>query len=142
MQQAQQGNLVQVHYSGRLADGTEFDSSVGGQPLSFTIGGGEVIPGFEQAVLGMAAGETRSVSIPADQAYGPVIDEMVAVVPRAELPPGLELTLGGQLEVTREDGDSFLVMVTGLTDESVTLDANHPLAGKELIFDLTLLAII
>lgn len=141
MQQAKPGDRVKVHYTGRLTDGSEFDSSTGNEPLDFVIGSGDVIAGFDAAVTGMRVGERRTVTIAADDAYGPANAELVADVARADLPAGVELTLGGQLEVTQEDGSSFLVMVTALDAERVTLDANHPLAGKDLVFDLDLVAI-
>jgi peptidylprolyl isomerase len=141
MTQVQQGNLVKVHYTGRLEDGTEFDSSAGIDPMEFTIGSSEVIPGFEQAVLGMVPGESKTVTLAPEDAYGPHLEEMIAVVERKDLPDDIELTLGHQLEVTQDDGTSFVVMVTELTSDSVTLDANHPLAGKNLVFDLNLVEI-
>ncbi|HEX9874991.1 MAG TPA: peptidylprolyl isomerase [Deferrimonas sp.] len=141
MTQVQQGNLVKVHYTGRLEDGTEFDSSAGIDPMEFTIGSSEVIPGFEQAVLGMVPGESKTVTLAPEDAYGPHLEEMIAVVERKDLPDDIELTLGHQLEVTQDDGTSFVVMVTELTADSVTLDANHPLAGKNLVFDLNLVEI-
>jgi peptidylprolyl isomerase len=141
MQQAKPGDRVKVHYTGRLTDGSEFDSSTGNEPLDFVIGSGDVIPGFDAAVTGMKVGERRTVTIAAEDAYGPTIAELVADVARADLPEGVELALGGQLEVTQEDGSSFLVMVTALDAERATLDANHPLAGKDLVFDLDLVAI-
>lgn len=141
MQRAKSGDTVKVHYTGRLTDGNEFDSSAGNEPLAFTIGTGEVIPGFDVAVTGMAVGERKSVTIPADAAYGPIIPELVAEVALSDLPEGVELTLGGQLEVTQDDGSVFLVIVTALDAERATLDANHPLAGKDLVFDLDLVEI-
>lgn len=142
MTQVQQGNLVKVHYTGRLEDGTEFDTSAGIDPMEFTIGSSEVIPGFEQAVLGMVPGESKTVTLAPEDAYGPHLEEMIAVVERKDIPDDIELTLGHQLEVTQDDGTSFVVMVTELTEDSVTLDANHPLAGKSLVFDLNLVEIV
>jgi peptidylprolyl isomerase len=141
MAQVQQGNLVKVHYTGRLEDGTEFDSSAGIDPMEFTIGNSEVIPGFEQAILGMVPGESKTVTLAPEEAYGPQQEEMIAVVARKDLPEDIELIVGNQLEVTQDDGSSFVVMVTELTGDAVTLDANHPLAGKSLIFDLNLVEI-
>lgn len=142
MRQVKTGDRVKIHYNGRLTDGSEFDSSAGNEPLAFTLGDGEVIAGFDEAVLGMAVGESKTVTIPADQAYGPQIPDMVARVARADLPADLELTLGAQMEVSQEDGSTFLVMITELSDDFVTLDANHPLAGKDLVFDLNLVEIV
>jgi peptidylprolyl isomerase len=146
MAQAKQGDTVRVHYTGRLTSGEVFDSSEGADndssPLEFTIGGQQVIPGFEAGVLGLALGESRTVTIPVDQAYGPHNPDMVAVVPRDQVPPHIEVELGGQLELTQEDGQAFNVVITDVTDATITLDANHPLAGRELIFDLKLVEIV
>ena len=148
MSQAKSGDSVKIHYTGRLADGMEFDTSKGSDPLSFTLGKGEVIPGFEKAVEGLAVGDTRTVEITADQAYGPHRDEMVIEAKRSEMPEGLELKLGRQLEGRSEpDGEGkgeaqrVIFTITGLTDDAVTLDANHPLAGKDLTFELELVEI-
>ncbi len=141
MTQAKTEDMVKVHYTGRLEDGTEFDSSREASPLEFTVGGGEVIPGFEQAVVGMQPGESKTVRIPAEQAYGEHHDQLVANLERKDIPENLDLQVGNQLEVTQESGEKFLVTVTDLNEETVTLDANHPLAGKDLIFDIDLLEI-
>lgn len=138
MAQAKQGDSVKVTYRGTLADGTEFDSSVGQPPLEFTIGNSEVIPGFEQAVIGMALGESKTLTIPADLAYGPRLDEMIADVERSQIPAEIELMVGAQLEVSQEQGHSYVVMVAALNEETVTLDANHPLAGQDLTFEINL----
>jgi peptidylprolyl isomerase len=142
MAQAQVGDMVRVHYTGRLADGTIFDSSMEREPLEFTLGGGELIPGFEQAVLGMTAGESRTATILADQAYGPHRAERVIDVERHHLPPDLQPELGQRLQMSRPDGTTINVVVTMLTETQVTLDANHPLAGQDLIFDLILVEIL
>jgi peptidylprolyl isomerase len=141
MAQAKEGDLVKVHYTGNLEDGTEFDSSSDKEPLEFTIGKGEVIPGFEQAVSGMSPGESKTVTVPPGQAYGQHKEEMVAVLERKDVPADIELAVGNHLEVSQENGDSFPVMVTDLSDTAVTLDANHPLAGKSLVFKITLLEV-
>lgn len=138
MATAQKGDHVKVHYSGRLEDGTEFDSSQDAAPLEFTIGNGEVIPGFENAVVEMAPGESKTVTIPAEQGYGPHQEEMVATIERKGVPEDVDLVVGNQLEVSQEGGQSFVVTVTEVTEETVTLDANHPLAGKDLTFDIRL----
>jgi peptidylprolyl isomerase len=142
MAQAQAGDLVRVHYTGRLADGTIFDTSMQREPLEFTLGEGELIPGFEQAVLGMTAGESRTATLLADQAYGPRRAERVIDVERHHLPPDLQPEVGQQLQMTRPDGTTLTVVVTAITETQVTLDANHPLAGKELIFDIMLVEIL
>lgn len=139
---AQDGHQVQVHYTGRLTDGSEFDSSRGNDPLAFTVGSGEVIPGFDAAVRGLTPGESRTVTIPADEAYGPVQPEMIAQVAQSDLPADLQVAVGQQLTVTQDDGHSFEVRVTALDNGIVTLDANHPLAGQDLTFDIELVAII
>jgi peptidylprolyl isomerase len=141
MYYAAKGDTVKVHYTGKLSDGTLFDTSEDKAPLSFIIGKKEVIPGFEEAVVGMVAGEKKTVSITPDKAYGEPRENLVETVERSNLPSDVELRVGGQLEVTRQDGSVFHVMVTGLDKEVVTLDANHPLAGKELIFDIAMLEI-
>ena len=149
MAQAKAGDKVKVHYTGRLEGGEVFDSSdcsdddcgCESGPLEFTIGDGHVIPGFDQAIIGMSPGDTRTVVIPADQAYGERIEEMVAVVDRKDLPADLTLEAGSQLEVTQEDGNAFPVIITEVTESTVTLDANHPLAGRALTFDLRLVEI-
>ena len=142
MAQAQAGDLVRVHYTGRLADGTIFDTSMEREPLEFTLGGGELIPGFEQAVLGMTAGESKTATILADQAYGPHRTERVIDVERHHLPPDLQPELGQRLQMTRPDGTTVTVVVTTITETQVTLDANHPLAGQDLIFDIMLVEIL
>lgn len=138
---AKDGDLVQVHYTGRLIDGTEFDSSKGLEPLAFVVGSGDVIAGFDAAVRGLKPGKSRTVTVPVEEAYGPVQPELIARVPRADLPADLELEVGQQMTVTQEEDESFAVMVTAFDDGFVTLDANHPLAGKELVFDIELISI-
>jgi len=142
MAQAQAGDLVKVHYTGRLADGTIFDTSMEREPLEFTLGEGELIPGFEQAVLGMTTGESKTATILADQAYGPHRAERMIDVERHHLPSDLQPELGQRLQMTRPDGTTINVVVTTITETQVTLDANHPLAGQDLIFDLTLVEIL
>jgi FKBP-type peptidyl-prolyl cis-trans isomerase 2 len=141
MPQAKQGDTVRVHYTGTLEDGQEFDSSRGLDPLTFTIGAGAVIPGFDDAVTGMAVGDEKRVTIPAADAYGPRRDELTVRIPRTELPPDLELEEGPQLRMEQDD-QSLVVTVRELDDETVTLDANHPLAGESLTFDLRLVEIV
>jgi peptidylprolyl isomerase len=149
MAQAKKGDMVKVHYTGKLDDGSVFDSSecadddcgCSSGPLEFTIGEGQVIPGFEQAVEGMNIGESKTVHIPVDQAYGERIEEMVAQVPRGDLPPDMEPEVGHQLEVTQEDGNVFQVLITEVTEAGITIDANHPLAGQNLNFDIRLVEI-
>lgn len=142
MAQAKQGDRVKVHYMGKLEDGTVFDTSQERHPLQFTIGNGQVIVGFEQAVIGMKIGESKVAKIPMDQAYGPRRDDLVVTMDRSKLPDGLNPAVGQRLEITQTDDQVSLVTVIGATESSLTLDANHPLAGKELTFDLQLLEIV
>jgi peptidylprolyl isomerase len=141
MAQAKQGDTVRVHYTGTLDDGQEFDSSRGLDPLTFTLGTGSVIQGFDDAVTGMAIGDEKRVTIPADEAYGPHREELTLQLPRSELPADMEIEEGSQLRM--EQGDqSIVVTVRQLDDSTVTLDANHPLAGESLTFDLRLVEIV
>lgn len=140
-QQAKSGDTVHVHYKGSFEDGTVFDTSEGSQPLQFTIGAGDVIPGFEEAIVGMAQGDQKRQTIPADQAYGERREELVFEVEREQLPPNSEVAVGDYLRIGFPDGRTAAVQVAEVGDASVTLDANHPLAGKNLIFDLTLVDI-
>jgi peptidylprolyl isomerase len=141
MEPAKAGDTVRVHYTGRLSSGEVFDSSRGKDPLEFTLGEGRVIAGFDDAVAGMSPGDERTVVIPSDRAYGPRRDEMVGAVPRDRLPPALAPRVGQRLQM-RQEGGSVTVTVTEVTDEAVVLDANHPLAGKDLTFDLRLVQIV
>lgn len=142
MMQAKAGDTVKIHYTGKLDDGTVFDSSVNREPLEFTIAQGQVIPGFEEAVLGMAPGESKTQTIPMDQAYGPYREEMVIQVNREQLPPDLDPEIGLQLQVQQPNGQAMPVFITEVTDAKVTLDANHPLAGEDLTFDIQLVEIV
>jgi peptidylprolyl isomerase len=142
MAKAKSGDTVKVHYTGRLEDGTEFDSSKDGDPLTFEIGAGRVIRGFEQAVTGMTPGETRTEMIPAERAYGPRREEMALVMQRSRIPKGLELKIGQVLQVRGPEGEHTRVTVTAMSESTVTLDANHPLAGKSLSFEIELVEIV
>ena len=139
--QAKDGDTVKVHYTGKLEDGTVFDTSIERDPLQFTIGEGQLIPGFEQAVVGMSPGESKTVEIPADEAYGPYREELVMVVDRDQLPEDLQPEVGQQLQIRQPDGQTILVKVIDVSESSVTLDANHPLAGKDLTFDIELVEV-
>jgi peptidylprolyl isomerase len=142
MQQAKRGDTVHVHYRGTLDDGTEFDSSAGAEPIVFTLGAGEVIPGFEEAIEGMSAGQKKTQHIAADNAYGDHRDELVFTVPKDQMPEnGSGIEVGDMLRVGFPDGSSANVQVAGVENDSVTLDANHPLAGKNLTFELELVQI-
>jgi peptidylprolyl isomerase len=142
MTQAKQGDTVRVHYTGTLDDGTVFDSSQGHAPLEFTIGQHKVIPGFEDAVLGMNLGASATAHIPVDQAYGPHDPQMIFEFERKQVPADVELEIGDQLQVRRRDGGMAVVTVTAITESSVTLDGNHPLAGEDLTFDIELVEIV
>lgn len=141
MASAKHGDTVQVHYTGTLDDGTVFDSSANREPLQFTIGAGQIIPGFEDAVIGMKPGDAKSTTIPADQAYGPHNDDMVVMVDRDQFPNHITPEIGQQLQISQPNGQPIVVTVTDVSVESVTLDANHPLAGKDLTFNIELVAI-
>ncbi|HEY9708705.1 MAG TPA: FKBP-type peptidyl-prolyl cis-trans isomerase [Oculatellaceae cyanobacterium] len=141
MVQAKAGDTVKIHYTGKLDDGTVFDSSVNREPLEFTLSGGQVIPGFDQAVVGMSPGETKTQKIPMDQAYGPYREEMVVEIAREQMPPDLQPEVGQQLQIQQANGQTVPVMVTVVTDSTVTLDANHPLAGEDLTFDIQLVEV-
>ena len=142
MPEARNGDTVKVHYTGMLEDGTIFDSSREREPLEFTIDEGQLIPGFEEAVKGMTPGETKTVEIPPEKAYGPRYEDAVLQVPRDRMPEGLDPQVGDQLQVQSTSGQTFPALVTEVTDKVVTLDANHPLAGKTLTFEIELVAIL
>jgi FKBP-type peptidyl-prolyl cis-trans isomerase 2 len=142
MSEAKQGDTVQVHYTGKLEDGTVFDASWERGPIQFTLGRGQVITGFEQAILGMNTGESKTVKIPVALAYGPRREDMVVTMNRSQLPPGMDPQQGQRLEITQTDNKVLLVTVTSIDESMLTIDANHPLAGKELIFDFELVKIV
>jgi len=139
MIRAAHNNTVTVKYTGKLADGTIFDASPEDAPLIFIIGREEVVKGFEAATIGMAQGETKTVTIEPDQAYGESNPALTEKINRADLPENLDLIEGGQLEVTQNDGSILRFMINKVTAETVTLDANHPLAGKALTFTIEML---
>ncbi|HEX8273097.1 MAG TPA: peptidylprolyl isomerase [Longimicrobiaceae bacterium] len=141
MAQAKSGDTVRVHYTGRLDDGSVFDSSEGREPLEFVLGAQQVIPGFEEAVDGLSPGEARTVDIPADRAYGPRREEMVLTVGRDQFPDEIRPEVGQQLQMS-QDGQVAIVTIIGVSEREVTLDANHPLAGKDLTFDVQLVEIV
>ena len=136
------GDTVKVHYSGSFTDGTRFDSSHDGQPLEFTIGSGQIVPGFEEAVVGMQPGESKSTTIPSDKAYGPYREELAIQVNRTDLPPNLTPEIGQRLQLENKGGKTLIVLITDVNEASITLDANHPLAGKDLNFDISLVEIV
>nr|MBN2276106.1 peptidylprolyl isomerase [candidate division Zixibacteria bacterium] len=141
MDQAKDGNTVKVHYTGKLEDGTVFDSSHNREPLSFTLGQGGVIPGFENGVRGMKTGESKTVTIPCEDAYGRHRNEMMVDVSKKDFPPDITPEVGLKLTMQRGDGQNINVTIAKIEDETVTLDANHPLCDKTLIFEIELLEV-
>ena len=141
MSVAKQGDVVHVHYTGQLGSGEIFDSSEGREPLAFTVGGGEVIAGFEVAVTGMQVGESKDVVIPVNEAYGERREELLQTIPRELMQLGAEPEVGMQVEMHRQDGTVIPLLITNVDEASITVDANHPLAGEELHFNIQLAAI-
>lgn len=142
MPQAQEGDKVRIHYTGKLTDGTVFDSSAGRDPLEFILGSGMVIPGFDDAVDGLEVGATITAIIPAEKAYGPRREEMIARIDRAQFGEEMELALGQKYVLPQPNGGQAILVVTELNDTHVTLDGNHELAGKDLVFDIELVEIV
>jgi peptidylprolyl isomerase len=142
MAQVKQGDTVTVHYTGKLTDGTVFDTSRDRHPLKFTLGNGQLIAGFEKAVDGMNVGDTKTVVIPFAEAYGPRQNNAVVEMERKNLPQNFIPQVGQRLELTQEDDSNVLVSVTAVTDSTITVDANHPLAGKDLTFEIELVSIV
>ncbi|MCQ0093275.1 peptidylprolyl isomerase [Roseovarius sp. M141] len=141
MTEVKSGDTVHVHYTGTLTDGTVFDSSDGRDPLKFEVGSGQIIPGLDTAIPGMTVGDKKTVEVPADQAYGQIDPNARQQVPREGIPADIPLDPGTQLQVQTETGQVLPVTVLEVTEEHVTLDANHALAGKDLKFDIELVAI-
>ena len=138
---ASDGDTVRVHYTGTLEDGTTFDTSVGREPLEFTLGEGKMIPGFEKAVYGLKVGKSKTVTIPAEEAYGPHRDDLVIVVEREQLPADLDPKVDQQLQMQQTDGRTAVVIVIDVSETTITVDANHSLAGKDLTFEIELVEI-
>ncbi|MEX0778834.1 MAG: peptidylprolyl isomerase [Balneolales bacterium] len=136
MSQVKDGDTVKVHYTGKLADGSEFDSSADKEPMEFKIGEGKLIPGFEQAVVGMNIGDKNTIKIPSAEAYGERRDDMNVSVEKEKLPEDLTPELGQQLQIQQQDGKAIPVVIADISDTHVTLDANHPLAGEDLTFEI------
>lgn len=141
MTEVKSGDTVRIHYKGTFADGTVFDSSEGREPLEFTVGAGQIVPGLDQALPGMTEGEAKSVHVPAEAAYGPLDPNALHAVPREKIPANLPLEIGTRLQVQAGNGQILPVTVAEVSDDTVVLDANHPLAGKDLTFDITLVSI-
>ena len=142
MSQAKSGDTVKVNYTGKLKDGSVFDSSVNRDPLQFKIGAGQVIPGFEQAIVGMEPGDSKDIEITAKDAYGPYHEKLVIKVPRDKIPSDLNPAQGQQLRLQQPEGNDILVNVKEVNDKEITLDANHQLAGQNLFFNVQLIEII
>jgi FKBP-type peptidyl-prolyl cis-trans isomerase 2 len=142
MQQVKAGDTVKVHYHGKLTDGTTFDDSTGRQPLEFRVGGGDVIKGFDNGVIGMSVGEKRTIEIPVEEAYGPEDPQMIMNFPIDRFPADMKPEIGMQLNMSDGSGNNFPVLIKEIQGDTVILDANHPLAGEDLIFDLELVEIV
>lgn len=142
MQQVKSGDKVKVHYHGKLRSGETFDSSNGREPLEFTVGSGQVIKGFDNGVMGMQVGDKKTVEIPVQDAYGEKSEEMLFEFPKDQFPPDMQPEKGLQLMMNNGSGQSFPVVIADVKADSVILDANHPLAGQELIFDIELVEIV
>jgi len=142
MQQVKSGDKIKVHYHGRLTNGETFDKSEGREPLEFEVGSGMVIKGFDDGVTGMAVGDKKTINIPADEAYGPKNPDMIIDMPKDRFPKDMEIEVGMPLSMSDGQGQQFQVVVAEVKEDAVILDANHPLAGEDLIFDLELVEII
>jgi len=142
MPQAQKGDTVRVHYTGTLDNGHVFDTSENRDPLEFTVGSGQVIPGFDQGVEGLEIGNSKTVTIDADDAYGPRNDDMIVTVQHSQFPDDLNPEIGLQLELRRDDGSVIPAIIIDVTDDDVKIDANHPLAGERLTFEIELVEIV
>jgi len=140
-EQVKAGDTVRVHYTGTFENGTVFDSSVGREPLEFTVGGAEVIPGFEEGVVGMQVGETKTVWVPADRAYGHYREDLVFIADPAGVPGRENLTVGQQVRVTLSSNQGLIGTITGISPDGIVIDANHPLAGEDLTFTIQLVEI-
>lgn len=135
------GDTVRIHYTGTLMDGSVFDSSEGREPLEFKVGSGQIITGLDEALPGMDVGDTKNVQIPVEKAYGPVNSEMQQAVPREGIPDDIALEIGLQLHMQTPSGQPMPVTVVAVDEATVTLDANHPLAGKDLTFDVEIVSV-
>jgi peptidylprolyl isomerase len=141
MAQVKRDDTVKVHYKGLLTDGTVFDSSEGRDPLEFKVGSGMVIKGFDEGVEGMTVNETKKIEIPVEDAYGPVMPELVQDVPKNMLPDSITPEVGMRLVSTQPDGQQIPIVITEIKDDAITVDANHQLAGKDLVFEIELVEI-
>ena len=142
MVQANNGDTVQIHYTGKLKDGTAFDTSDGRDPLQITIGENTLMPKLEEAIVGMTLGDTKTVELAAADAFGPRQPDAVQTVDRSMIPEGVNVAIGNRLEAATQDGQTMILTVVAVDDATVTLDSNHPLAGQDLIFEIELVAIV
>jgi FKBP-type peptidyl-prolyl cis-trans isomerase 2 len=142
MEQVKEGDVVRVHYTGKLTNGEQFDSSEGRQPLEFTVGAGQMIKGFDAAMPGMSVGDKKTINILPEDAYGHKDEQAIIEFPRQNVPNDMKLEPGMQLQLRNEAGQPFPVTVTEIKDDVIVLDANHMLAGKELVFDIELMEIV
>jgi len=142
MEQVKEGDVVKVHYTGKLTNGEQFDSSAGREPLEFTVGAGQMIKGFDAAMPGMTIGEKKTINISADDAYGQKDEQAIIEFPKENIPADMKLEPGMQLQLHNENGQPFPVTVSEIKDDIVILDTNHSLAGKELVFDIELMEIV
>ncbi len=141
MQQVKNGDTVNVHYHGKLTDGSTFDSSEGREPLQFTVGQGQVIKGFDEALVDMKIGDKKTVHIPVGEAYGERREDMLMEYPKNDFPPDMKPEAGMQLQMSDNQGNVFPVVIAEVLEDAVVLDANHPLAGQDLVFDIELVSI-
>lgn len=141
MANAESGQKVAVHYTGKLDDGTTFDSSKGREPLEFTVGAGQLIPGFDEAVEGMAEGETKTVTVPPEKAYGEAREDLFLSIDRENLPDDMEPEIGMQLQVQPPGGEATVVRISEVNEDDIVVDANHPLSGKQLTFEIQLVSV-
>lgn len=142
MPKAEKGNRVKVHYTGTLDDGTQFDSSVGSEPLEFVIGEGMLLPKFEEAVVGLSQGDSTDIKIPAEEGYGIKRDELIISIEKSKLPPSINPEVGMRLQTQTPDGDPMVLNIVEVSDETITVDANHELAGMDLNFNIELVEIL
>lgn len=142
LSKVKQGDTVKVHYKASSKEGTIFDSSTLAEPLLVTVGHNQVIPAFEKALVGMKKGEKKSITLASDEAFGPYLKELITTVPRKEVPNKIKLSLGQHLQIQQPDGSVFIAKIVDLSEDFVTFDANHPLAGKDITFDIHLLEIV
>ncbi len=141
MSQAKNGDTVKVHYTGKLENGTVFDTSKDRQPLEFTIGSGGIIPGFEKGIIGMEIGDTKTITVPPEEAYGPRRKDLVVDMKKTDLPEDITPAIGKRLRMQQKDGNPIEITITDMDEDTVTLDANHPLAGNRLVFEVELVEI-